>query len=63
MISEIMDSGDRRLGFDRRHFSYAGYIPERRSIPDRRSGVERRVVQEEYKGTERRAVFYKNTSP
>jgi hypothetical protein len=40
---------DRRTGADRRHFSYAFYIPERRnmeaveSAKDRRSGSDRRM--------------------
>jgi hypothetical protein len=36
------DKGGRRLGIDRRQFSYYFHIPERRSGIDRRSGVDRR---------------------
>jgi hypothetical protein len=42
-------SSDRRTGSDRRHFSYAFYIPERRSVEEveaangRRSGSDRRI--------------------
>ena len=32
----------RRLGIDRRIFSYNEHVPERRSGNDRRSGVDRR---------------------
>jgi len=39
----LSDNGGRRLGFDRRMFSYSGYIPERRSGRDRRNGPERRL--------------------
>jgi len=37
-----IDNGERRLGYDRRLFSYNGYLPERRSGKDRRSGGDRR---------------------
>ncbi len=33
---------DRRSGFDRRQFSYAGHIPERRMGETRRNGIDRR---------------------
>lgn len=36
------DNGGRRLGLERRRFSYTAYIPERRSGEDRRSGLDRR---------------------
>ncbi len=36
------DSGGRRSGGDRRHFSYTLHIPERRKDKDRRSGDDRR---------------------
>ena len=46
-ISEIKmihtDNGGRRLGIERRQFSYNGHIPERRSDKDRRSGNDRRL--------------------
>ena len=32
----ITDNGDKRLGIDRREFSYTVYLPERRSGKDRR---------------------------
>ena len=41
-ITELKDNGGRRLGIERRRFSYTHYIPERRSGNDRRSGHDRR---------------------
>ena len=38
----IIDYGGRRLGIDRRQFSYTEHIPARRSNKDRRSKLERR---------------------
>jgi hypothetical protein len=38
-----MDNGGRRLGIDRRKYSYTIHIPERRSGKDRRSGFDRRL--------------------
>ncbi len=61
MISENMDNGGRRIGFERRHFSYDGYIPERRSVSDRRTGIDRRVDMDAYGERERRAVFLDDT--
>ena len=37
----LKDNGDRRIGVDRRSFSYSLYIPERRSHVDRRAGDNR----------------------
>lgn len=39
---KLMDSGGRRAGADRRQFSYAFHIPERRVSADRRTGSDRR---------------------
>jgi hypothetical protein len=36
------DNGGRRIGVDRRNFSYSLHIPERRSRDDRRAEVNRR---------------------
>jgi hypothetical protein len=44
MASFIRDNGIRRLGLDRREFSYDMHIPERRSDIDRRSGLDRRLM-------------------
>ena len=38
-----IDKGGRRLGLERRQFSYSHYYPERRIGSDRRSIPERRV--------------------
>lgn len=38
----VHDYGGRRSGVDRRQFSYAVHIPERRSGKDRRVNLERR---------------------
>jgi len=35
---------DRRLGIERRFFSYDAHIPERRSQAERRSGKDRRLI-------------------
>jgi hypothetical protein len=37
------DNGGRRLGAERRNFSYTYYIPERRNGQDRRKGEDRRM--------------------
>jgi hypothetical protein len=39
----LMDNGGRRLGDDRRLYSYNDYLPERRLGEDRRSGLDRRI--------------------
>jgi len=58
-ITKIPDNGGRRSGGDRRAFSYAIHIPERRSGTDRRSGVDRRVAHLIYRGDkERRRIFH-----
>lgn len=38
----LNDNGGRRLGGDRRLYSYNGHIPERRSGTERRTGPDRR---------------------
>ena len=38
----LRENGGRRLGFDRRQYSYTLHIPERRTGYDRRSGKDRR---------------------
>jgi hypothetical protein len=38
----LVDNGGRRLGDDRRLYSYNGHLPERRSGRERRSGLDRR---------------------
>jgi len=39
----LTDNNDRRLGIDRRQFSYYEHIPERRSGKERRNGNDRRL--------------------
>ena len=41
----LPDNGGRRSGGDRRHFSYAVHIPERRVVKDRRCREDRRDSQ------------------
>lgn len=43
----LLDNGGRRSGTDRRRFSYAEHIPERRSSIDRRKSLDRRSQQRE----------------
>lgn len=44
MTTPLLSNNDsRRLGVDRRQFSYDFHIPERRSGKDRRSGFDRRL--------------------
>jgi hypothetical protein len=43
MKQVLPDNGGRRLGIDRREFSYDVHLPERRSGKDRRSGLDRRL--------------------
>ncbi|MEA1949636.1 MAG: hypothetical protein U9N83_20355 [Thermodesulfobacteriota bacterium] len=38
----LIDNGGRRLGVDRRQFSYTNHIPDRRRGHDRRTGLDRR---------------------
>lgn len=42
MKEGFLDNNGRRSGVDRRIFTYAVHIPERRSLVDRRSGIDRR---------------------
>jgi len=43
VASFIKDNGGKRLGLDRRQYSYDKHIPERRSDMDRRSKLDRRL--------------------
>jgi hypothetical protein len=57
------DNGGRRLGLERREFSYDIHLPERRSNTIRRSRVDRRngffsrMDSRKWRDTERRAAF------
>jgi hypothetical protein len=42
MSNILPDNGGRRMGIERRQFSYTLHIPERRS-KERRSGLDRRL--------------------
>jgi hypothetical protein len=44
MMSQVLiDNGGRRSGIDRRQFSYAVHIPERRAGGERRGIIDRRL--------------------
>jgi hypothetical protein len=47
LLAKFIDNDDRRSGIDRRKFSYAVYIPERRSNKDRRKGSDEHSQQRE----------------
>ncbi len=49
-FSIVPGGGGRRSGIDRRAFSYAVHLPEKRSVKDRRNGFARRG------GVERRSA-------
>ncbi|MBN1830960.1 MAG: hypothetical protein JW896_02515 [Deltaproteobacteria bacterium] len=57
------DNGGRRLGLERREFSYDIHLPERRSDTirrsriDRRNGLFTRMNSRKWRDTERRAAF------
>ena len=57
------DNGGRRLGLERREFSYDTHLPERRSNTIRRSSIDRRnslfsrMNSRKWRDTERRAAF------
>ena len=44
MAIALIDNGGRRLGVDRRQFSYTDYIPDKRLDDDRRTVFDRRSV-------------------
>jgi hypothetical protein len=47
--TSVPQNGDKRLGIERRRFSYDVHIPERRSGQDRRSvGVRPAIASESY---------------
>jgi len=51
----LSDHGGRRIGLERRRFSYSEHIPERRCGEDRRSGIDRRTGVDRRNGMDRRA--------
>jgi len=49
ILTIVSRSGDKRLGIERRRFSYHAHIPERRSGQDRRGeGESRELAAESY---------------
>lgn len=58
-VLTLFDIGGRRVGLDRRAFSYSLHIPERRCGKDRRSGSDRRNFDQLFilGNTERRQWF------
>lgn len=58
-ILTLFDIGGRRVGLDRRAFSYSLHIPERRCGKDRRNGSDRRNFDQLFilGNTERRQWF------
>ena len=54
VVYNLRDNGGRRSGIERRRFSYAGHIPERRSEEDRRASSDRRCGEDRRCGSERR---------
>jgi hypothetical protein len=55
IVFNLRDNGGRRLGVDRRRFSYADHVPERRLGEERRSGQDRRGEAERRTESGRRA--------
>ena len=50
------DYGGRRSGVDRRQFTYAVHIPERRSGKDRRINWDRRTLRQEDRSVHSKAL-------
>ena len=50
------DYGGRRSGVDRRQFTYAVHIPERRSGKDRRVSWDRRLPEQEARSVDSKAI-------
>ena len=55
VVFSLRDNGGRRLGVDRRRFSYADHAPERRLGEERRSGQDRRGEAERRTESDRRS--------
>ena len=56
----LRDNGGRRSDIDRRQFSYAGHVPERREGEERRTGLDRRRNKEGRVPDRRRSVDRKD---
>jgi hypothetical protein len=59
---DLNDHGGRRIGLERRRFSYSEHIPERRCGEDRRSGIDRRTGVDRRSGMDRRAPADRRTT-
>ena len=59
---DLSDHGGRRIGIDRRRFSYSEHIPERRCGEDRRSGIDRRIGVDRRAGVHQRARMERRTT-
>jgi len=59
----LTETGGRRLGMERRSFSYGLHLPERRDGQDRRIGKDRRSGKEPRDGTDRRKERNRRSSP
>jgi len=57
MELKIADNGGTRVGIDRRKFHYTAYVPEKRSVMDRRKEFDRRSSMARKRGFERRDIF------
>ncbi len=55
MAIALIDKGGRRLGVDRRQFSYTSHIPDKRMDEDRRTSVDRRDGPDRRNGIDRRS--------
>jgi hypothetical protein len=55
-VIALVDNGGRRLGIDRRQFSYTSHIPNRRLNEDRRIETDRRGVEDRRSGVARREL-------
>lgn len=53
----LMDNGGRRLGIERRQFSYCRHLPERREAKDRRNSLDRRIGIDRRSGIDCRSVI------
>jgi hypothetical protein len=60
---DLSDNGGRRIGLERRRFSYSEHIPERRCGEERRKGTERRTGIDRRAGVDRRARTDRRSTP
>ena len=56
VVFNLGDNGGRRSGIERRRFSYAIHVPERRSDEDRRSDLDRRSEKDRRTCVDRRSA-------